>query len=80
LDRLGRQHPLVQTTEISAERSIRVSAGSLKRFTLTFSFPSKMESFKYQAIVLMRIVRIGETIERRIHIRDNKEINLADFR
>jgi len=88
VDRLGRQHPLVQTTEISAEGPIRVSAGSSRRFTLTFSFPSKMESFKYQAILLMIIhpldpsgtVQVFPDIQYRLHIRDNKEINLTDFR
>ena len=88
VDRIGRQHPLVQTTEVSAERPIRVSPKSSKRFTLTFSFPSDMESFKYQATLLMRIapldpsgtVQVFPDIQSRLHIRDSKEINLKDFR
>jgi hypothetical protein len=75
VDTLGRQHPLVQATEISAEKPIRVSPGSSKRFTLTFPFPSEMKSFKYQATLLMRI----GNVQSRLHIRAEKEINLTDF-
>ncbi|MBU4372704.1 MAG: hypothetical protein KKH02_06940 [Proteobacteria bacterium] len=87
LDRLGRQHPLVQTAEISAERPMGVSPRSSKRFTMTFSFPSDMESFKYQAILLVKIkdllgTGMGSIMsdQFRLHIRAEKEIKLTDFR
>lgn len=88
VDRIGRQHPLVQTTSISAEEPMRVSPRSSKRFTLTFPFPLEMKSFKYQAILLMRIsmldpsgtVKVFPDVQSRLHIRAEKEINLSDFR
>lgn len=76
VDNLGRQHPLVQATGIGADRPIRVSPDGSKRFTLTFPFPSETESFKYQAILLMRI---GDK-QSRLHIRAEEGINLTDFR
>lgn len=83
VDSLGRQHPLVQATGISADRPTRVSPGSSKRFTLTFPFPSEMESFKYQAALLMRIgnpLPGGPDVQSRLHIRSEEGINLTDFR
>lgn len=80
VDTLGRQHPLVQATEISAEKPIRVSPGSSKRFTLTFQFPPEMRSFKYQATLLMTTTAgLARNVQSRLRIRTEKEINLTDF-
>lgn len=78
VDNLGRQHPLVQATGISSDRPIRVPPQSSKRFTLTFPFPPEMESFKYQAVLLMR--KVDDDRQYRLHIRTEKTINLTDFR
>ncbi|OLD58263.1 MAG: hypothetical protein AUI33_17820 [Ignavibacteria bacterium 13_1_40CM_2_61_4] len=75
-DQLGRQHPLLQVTGISAEQPVRVSPKSSKRFTLTFSLPADMESFIYQTTLLVRAG--GEYT--RLEIKTEEEINLRDFR
>lgn len=82
VDDLGRQHPLVQATGISADRPIRVPPQSSKRFTLTFPFPPDMKSFKYQAVLLMeKVVPVNPTDRQyRLHVRAKEPINVADFR
>ncbi|GEM_PF-2345452 len=79
IDQFGRQHFLVQAIGLSGDRPVAVSQGSSKRFTLTFPLAPELESFRYQAILVLKGGPHNPNNVFRLRIQSEKSVRLADF-